>query len=164
MSIEIIAIGDELLKGMTVNSNATVISQILNLQGYKVARHTVLPDDFSILEKGLEEALSRSSIVIATGGLGPTCDDVTREAAAHLFSSSFHIDRALEKELDERYSGKLKSLEDQARVPTKARLLKNRIGTAPGLLFSQEGRTLVLLPGVPQEMVMMLENELLPLL
>ncbi len=164
MTIEIIAIGNELLKGITTNSNATVISRLLNLHGYSIARHTVLPDFLPFLEAGMKEALARADLVIATGGLGPTCDDVTREAAAQVFSSPFHTDARLVKELQERFKGNLKSLADQARVPVKARLLKNQIGTAPGMIFSESGKTLVLLPGVPQEMILMLEKELLPVL
>ncbi len=164
MTIEIVAVGDELLNGITVNTNATFISRKLSESGYAVGRHTVLPDRSPALEEGLREALSRSALVITTGGLGPTCDDVTRDAAAKIFSSSFHTDAELEKELFTRFGGKLKSLADQARVPSKALLLKNRIGTASGLLFSEGGKTLVLMPGVPQEMRPMLENELLPLL
>jgi len=164
MTIEIVAIGNELLKGITTNSNATAISRSLSLHGYAVVRHTVLPDFLPSLENGFREALSRADVVIATGGLGPTCDDVTREAAALVFGSSFHTDVLLEKELEQRFQGKLKSLADQARVPTKALLLKNRIGTAPGMVFSEFGKTLVLLPGVPQEMSPMFEKELLPIL
>ncbi len=164
MSIEVVAIGDEILKGITVNTNAAFISRVLNLHGYKIVRQTVLPDHSQLLEQGLKEALSRADFVIATGGLGPTCDDVTRDAAARIFSSPFHTDQTLMHDLRERYGNSLTSLDDQARVPIKARLLKNPIGTAPGLIFSEGGKTLVLLPGVPPEMRPMMEKELLPLL
>ena len=112
MSIEIVAIGDELLKGITVNTNAAQIGKALTSLGYRVLRHTVLPDSPELLQKGLEEALSRATIVIATGGLGPTCDDITRDVAAKLFSSPFHTDAALEKELDD------DSMENSCRLQT----------------------------------------------
>ncbi|MBS3904923.1 MAG: CinA family nicotinamide mononucleotide deamidase-related protein [Simkania sp.] len=164
MTIEIIAIGDELLNGITINTNAAFISRSLSTKGYQVSRHTVLPDRPYRLEEGLKEALARSTIVITTGGLGPTCDDITRDVAANLFSSSFHTDEEVEKELRARYGDGLKSLSNQSWVPVKAVLLKNRVGTARGLLFSEQGKTLVLFPGVPQEMQPMFEEQFLPLL
>jgi nicotinamide-nucleotide amidase len=133
MSIEIIAIGDEVLKGITLNTNAAFIAKALSHLGYLVSQHTVLPDDPEILVAGLEAALERASLVIATGGLGPTCDDITQEAAAKLFTQ-------------------------------EPKLLDNRIGSAKGLIFSAKGKTLALLPGVPQEMKPMFENEFIPIL
>lgn len=133
MSIEIVAIGDEVLKGITVNTNAAFIAKALSHLGYLVSRHTVLPDAPEILVAGLRLALERTSLVVATGGLGPTCDDVTQDAAAKLFS-------------------------------LEPRVLENRVGSAKGLIFSEKGKTLVLLPGVPQEMKPMFENELIPIL
>lgn len=133
MSIEIVAIGDEILNGITVNTNAAYLGKALALKGYRVLRHIVLPDVADLLQKGLKEALSRANLVIATGGLGPTCDDLTNESAAKLFTSS-------------------------------PRFLENRVGTAKGVVFSEKGKTLVLLPGVPQEMRPMFEEQLLPIL
>lgn len=85
MSIEIIAIGNEVLSGMTINSNAAYLGKRLAEEGWVTNRHTVLPDDRDMLTKGLQEALKRSSLVIATGGLGPTIDDITSSCAATLF-------------------------------------------------------------------------------
>lgn len=85
VDIEIASIGDELLRGMTVNGNAAFLSRELNSLGYRVLRHTVLPDDPKAIRLGLQECLNRASFVIATGGLGPTLDDLTRQAALPLF-------------------------------------------------------------------------------
>jgi len=86
MSIEVIAVGNEVLRGMTVNTNAAYLSRRLTEEGWNVAGQTTLPDEVSLLTQGLDEALARSSVVIATGGLGPTLDDNTRGCAQELFS------------------------------------------------------------------------------
>lgn len=158
MYIEIVAIGNEVLGGFTVNSNATFISQALFKQGYRVTRHTVLPDYATDLRNGLAEALERNAVVICTGGLGPTCDDITRQIAAELFESDFRYDQALACELKKRYGNASVALDDQATVPSKATIIKNLLGTAPGLIFRSEKAILILLPGVPVEMrAMMLD-------
>lgn len=164
MNIEVVAIGNELLKGSTINSNAAYISFELFLAGYSVARHTVLPDDESILYNGLKEALARSQIVIATGGLGPTCDDRTKKIAAQLYGSEMHFDESIAEDLRKRYGNKIISLEHQATVPTKAHLLKNSCGTASGLVFQDSSSMLILMPGVPHEMQAMCTEQLIPYL
>jgi nicotinamide-nucleotide amidase len=152
MHIEIVSIGNELLTGRIVNTNAAFLCARLESEGYRVSLQTTLPDERALLLKGLQEALARSDLVIATGGLGPTLDDGTREVAAELFQSDFHVDIEIREELRERYPGRFFAVEDQARIPTKAMALRNRVGSAPGLLFSEGGKTLILLPGVPKEM------------
>ncbi len=131
MSIEIVAVGNELLRGMVVNTNGAYLGRRLDEEGWGVSRQTTLPDERSVLTAGLEESLNRSSTVIATGGVGPTLDDLTPECAAKLFSSPG--------------------------IP-----LKNTIGTAAGFYFQEGNRHLFLLPGVPQEMESMFEEEVLP--
>ena len=124
----------------------------------------MLPDTLKHLRNGLQEALARSQVVIATGGLGPTCDDVTRTAAAELFGSDFYLNEELLAELKQRYGNRPISLENQATVPRKAEILPNGVGTAPGFLFKSESALLFLLPGVPHEMKKMLEEHVLPYL
>lgn len=152
MRIEIVAIGYEILSGFTLDTNSTFLSQQLARLGLRVARHTVLSDDPKQLQEGLEDALNRSDLVIATGGLGPTRDDITRSIAAKLFDSDFEQSEQVASDLIGRYSVNLPSLKDQASVPTKATPLINSVGTAPGLLFDEGGKQLILLPGVPAEM------------
>ena len=163
--IEIVAIGNEILSGITINSNAAFISNQLSKIGFDITRHTVLPDDPQALKAALKEVLSRSPIVICTGGLGPTCDDLTRQVAAELFDSPLHFNQAVADDLIKRY-GKavLPSLKDQATVPDKAKLLKNPLGTASGLIFQDKGSTVILLPGVPVEMKQMLTDQVIPFL
>jgi len=164
MRIEIVSIGDELLSGRIINSNAAWLCSILRELSFKVARQTTLPDETAALKSGLKEVLARSDLVITTGGLGPTCDDLTREVAADLFHSDFYDNPELLIELQKRYGKAVASLEDQARVPKKAIILENLVGTAPGLLFSEGGKTLVLLPGVPAEMRAIVTAAVIPYL
>jgi nicotinamide-nucleotide amidase len=162
MIIELILIGDELLKGSVINTNAAFLSRELRLEGYAVSRQTTLPDQRESLTNGFTEALQRADLVIATGGLGPTLDDRTREIVAELFHSDFHFDPEVADDIKQRFGNRDVSLDNQATVPSKAKILKNRIGTAPGLLFSEGGKTVILLPGVPREMEPMFLEHVLP--
>src|SRR5690348_15168584 len=129
MHIEIVSIGDELLKGMILNSNAAFISRVLGENGYEVSRHTVFSDEPRILDKELRAALSRSSVIIATGGLGSTLDDQTRKIAAALFGSEFVYNERVAQDLKKRFGDKLVSLENQATLPADAIPLLNSVGT-----------------------------------
>lgn len=160
MTIEIVAIGNEILSGFTINSNAAYLSQRLLQEGMATKCHTVLPDNEELLEKGLKEALNRSEVVITTGGLGPTIDDLTRKVVAKLFDSEFYLNDEIANELKQRY-GDIPSLIDQATVPKKAIILKNRLGTAPGFVFKNNHSLLIVLPGVPSEMKEMFEKHAL---
>jgi nicotinamide-nucleotide amidase len=164
MTIEIISIGDELLKGRIVNTNAAFLCKYLQLQGYGVSRQTTLSDEREVLSAGLKEALARSDVVISTGGLGPTLDDRTREIAAEIFTCDFRFDQTLADELKHRYQDRYHAVEDQARIPSKATLLHNRVGSAPGLVFSEGKKIWILLPGVPKEMEPMFLEQVLPYL
>jgi len=162
--IEVVAIGTEILKGFTINTNAADIGKELFKSGYLVSRHTVLPDQPALLKIALQECLQRSRIVITTGGLGPTCDDCTKKVAAEIFDSDFYFDESIAQTLKQRYGSMLISLNDQATVPTKAFILKNEVGTAPGLVFNTPSNTLILMPGVSREMHLMLRNQVIPYL
>jgi nicotinamide-nucleotide amidase len=164
MTIELLSIGDELLAGRIVNTNAAFISHQLAQEGWRISRETTLPDEFSTLVAGFKEACERSTIVIATGGLGPTCDDHTRAAAAAFFQCAQVFDEIVAADIALRFGKDLASLQDQATRPARAQPLLNAVGTAPGLIFSEEGCTLILLPGVPQEMRPMLTNGVIPYL
>lgn len=164
MSIEIISIGDEMLSGAYVNTNAAYISRLLSENGWKVVRHTALPDNEKQLFAGVCEALERSEIVITTGGLGPTIDDLTRPVMAKIFDSDFHYDAQIAEHLIARYGKQLASLENQATIPTKAQPILNDVGTAPGLIFRRKKNILICLPGVPVEMESMMKNQVIPYL
>ncbi|MBS0621078.1 MAG: nicotinamide-nucleotide amidohydrolase family protein [Verrucomicrobia bacterium] len=160
MRIEILSIGDELLKGAIVNTNAAYLSKMLQSAGYEVMRETTVSDAPEVLKSAVKEAFERADVVISTGGLGPTLDDHTREIAAEFFESDFVRDPLVADDLLRRFGPELASLEDQARVPRKAKVLLNPIGTAPALVFSDQGKMWILLPGVPYEMQAFCEGAL----
>lgn len=160
---EIICIGDELLSGTTVNTNATFISAKLKANGFSIRRQTSIPDEKDLIIETLSESLACVPLVIATGGLGPTVDDLTREAVAELMDCPLEYNQTLANELLSRF-GNIDSIENQATVPSKALLLTNTSGTAAGLVFIKASSILIVLPGVPMEMELMLENEVLPYL
>lgn len=164
MKIELISIGDELLKGLTLNTNVTFLSAELSQRGYLISRQTTLVDDPEGLQSGLVEAIERADVVIATGGLGPTLDDHTKQVAARLFFSKLYYNPVVARDLEARFGKTLASLQDQATVPEKATLLKNSVGTAPGLIFRKEKKALILLPGVPLEMKPMFIEQVVPYL
>lgn len=160
---ELVCIGNELLNGTTVNTNAALISAKLKENGFLIKRVTCIPDEKDIIVETLSESLACVPLVITTGGLGPTVDDLTREAVAELMDCPLEYNDTLADELLTRF-GKIDSIENQATVPTKALLLPNTSGTAAGLVFIKGGSILIVLPGVPIEMELMLEKEVLPYL
>lgn len=161
MKIEIVAIGDEVLKGSVVNGNAAFLSQELKKAGYLVDRHTVLPDNRPVMESALKEISDRSTIVITTGGLGPTIDDLTKSVLCKVFDSKLVFNDEIASDLKKRYSN-LSSLEEQSTLPAKGSFFINKLGTAPGLVFTKDGKVIIALPGVPREMEMMFVNDVLP--
>lgn len=163
MKIEVVTIGNEVLAGFTINTNAAFIGQELFKLGLSPSRQTSLPDDPEILREGLSEAIACNNLVITTGGLGPTCDDLTRNIVAELFDSGLRFDEETAQDLKKRYGDLMISLEDQATVPVKAMLLKNNLGTAPGLIFHQNS-TMICLPGVPAELRAMFADQVIPFL
>lgn len=164
MNVELIVIGNEVLAGHTVNTNLAFIGKELDRAGYTLKRETVLSDSNEALKQGFAEALDRNDVVITTGGLGPTIDDVTRLAAAELFESEFKLDLSVLDDLHRRFGDKFPTLKDQATVPVKAKVMPNSVGTAPGLIFQGERGTLILMPGVPSEMRPMLTDQVIPFL
>lgn len=164
MNIEVIAVGSEVLAGYIVNTNTAFLSRELSKSGFSVNRQSVLPDDPSPLKSGLKHAIDNNTLVIATGGLGPTLDDVTAAAAADIFQSDITYIPALAEELKQRYGSQIDDITavNQSTVPSKAIILHNPIGSARGLIFQSSQCTLILLPGVPQEMYRMWADHALP--
>lgn len=163
LAAEIISIGDELLRGATLNTNAKFISEKLEKIGFHITRQTTIADHHDTIVETLSESLSCSPLIIATGGLGPTLDDVTKSAAAELFDSPLEYNEEVARDLKSRYPH-LKSLENQATLPKKAMILPNKLGTAVGLVLHSGKSLLILLPGVPPEMEALLIEEVLPFL
>jgi nicotinamide-nucleotide amidase len=166
--IEIIAIGDEVLRGETRGNNAAWIGRSLARAGLEVRRETELPDDLEALAAEFRAAAARSDAVVATGGLGPTVDDVTKGALIRAFGldTVFREDivRGIEARLAERGRTMHAGYRDQGRVPTCAAILENDVGLAVGLRVPVGGCEFFLLPGVPAEMEAMFSAAVLPAL
>jgi len=165
---EIIAVGSELLTPFRVDTNSLWLTERLNALGIEVAVKMVVGDDESLLERLVREALARSEVIILTGGLGPTEDDVTRKALSRALSRPLVLDEQVLERLRERFRSRglvmPKINERQALVLEGAIVLENRHGTAPGMFLEQAGRVLICLPGPPPEMQAMFESEVVPLL
>lgn len=162
MKIELVVIGNEVLTGFTVNTNASFIGKELFKAGYFLGKQTILPDTEDVLAEGLGKALHESDLVITTGGLGPTLDDITRKIVARLFKSDFIFSPDVANDLELRYGKDFPTITDQATVPEKAKILMNSVGTAPGFIFEESGKAMILLPGVPSEMKQMMQFQALP--
>jgi nicotinamide-nucleotide amidase len=159
---EILSVGSELLTGETVDTNAAFLAGELTRLGFEVTGVRQLPDDLATLRDAFAEARSRSPLVVATGGLGPTHDDVSREALAEALGEQLTRDPALEAALRERFRayGNMPeaNLKQAMRIPS-AQPIPNPIGSAPGWWVDLDGRVTVLLPGVPSEMRRMWSEE-----
>jgi nicotinamide-nucleotide amidase len=156
MRIEIITVGDEVLRGATRENNAVWLSTALTAAGIPPSRQTSIPDDIGMIRDELSAAAARSDVAIVTGGLGPTVDDVTRQAAIDAFGGKVEtredIVTGIEKRFDELGFTMPEGYRDLARIPAGAEVLDNIVGAAPGLALESGGSRLFLLPGVPSEM------------
>jgi nicotinamide-nucleotide amidase len=165
---EILAVGSELLGALRTDTNGLFLTRRLREAGIEVHARSVVADSLDLLSSAFRAALGRSDLVIATGGLGPTEDDLTREAAAAALGRGLARDEAVLEALRQRFArfGRpmAKVNEKQADVIEGGRVLPNPRGTAPGQLVEAEGRLLVLLPGPPREMEPLFEEQVLPLL
>ena len=166
MRAEILAVGSELLTPLRSDTNALWITERLGDFGVEVGARVTVADDASLLESAFRTALGRADLVIATGGLGPTEDDLTREAAAAALGRPLRRDLAILEALKVRFAKYLRPMaktnEKQADVIEGAVVLANARGTAPGQRVDHDGRLLVLLPGPPGEMKPMFEEQVLP--
>jgi competence/damage-inducible protein CinA-like protein len=164
-SAELIAIGSELLEPWRTDTNGAWLSRRLGERGIAVRFRTVVGDVMEDLKETFRLALQRSDLVIATGGLGPTIDDITREAVAELLGLPLVLDEEVARRIEERFRRHALSMPPQNRrqamAPQGAVFLPNRLGTAPGLWLQLGRTTLVLLPGVPGEMRQIVEDSVL---
>jgi competence/damage-inducible protein CinA-like protein len=168
MNAAIITIGDELLIGQVVNTNQAFIAERLTLAGIAVGMMTTVGDDASAILKAYQDAWSTHDVVIVTGGLGPTHDDVTKKTLCTFFETELAPDNDLRSHiaslLKKRNLPWGSAAEEQTLVPRKARLLQNPVGTAPGMMFNDAGKMLVAMPGVPYEMREIVDQSLIPIL
>jgi len=168
MQAEIICIGTEILLGRIVNSNAAYLSKKLASLGIDVFHHTTVGDNHTRLFTALKRAMHRSDIVLTTGGLGPTVDDLSLEIIGQAVERRLILNPAVLKEIKEHFHKRHipmpKANLRQALIPEGAKVLKNEIGTAPGLIIPFDKKVLIAFPGVPKEMKPMMERDAIPYL
>ena len=157
----ILAIGSEMLTPFRVDTNSLVITDRLNAIGYDVRLKAVVADDVSELARVIESALAWADLLVITGGLGPTEDDITRDAVARVLGIPLDVDEAIVDRIRERFARRGMTMPEinrrQAMVPRGADVLPNPNGTAPGLWLERGRTAIVLLPGPPREMTPMLD-------
>ncbi len=168
MKVEVICIGDELLIGQTVNTNASWIGSEFAKQGVKVAFCTVIKDTVSDIVNALDLALSRVDTVVITGGLGPTKDDITKHTLTKYFNTELEINQEVLERVTAYFKKRGRTMLDvniqQAAMPKSCKVLRNDHGTASGMWFDYEGKVVISLPGVPHEMKHILTESGFPLL
>ena len=166
MKVELINIGDELLIGQTVNTNASWLGSFFAEKGLRLYKTTVITDEKDDILTQLDLSIKRSDIVIITGGLGPTKDDITKKTLADFFNSPLVMNEEMLQKNQQYFSRSNRPMLqvniDQALIPDCAQVLINNYGTAPGMMF-QQGKTLIFsLPGVPYEMKALIEEAVFP--
>ncbi len=168
MQADLICVGNELLTGLIDNSNAGFLAARLWSAGVEVRESAVVADDREAIRAALERALANSDILIITGGLGPTDDDLTNEAVASALGLKLALNKAwldkIERFFERRGVRMPENNRKQALIMEGAVLLENRAGTAPGSLIKREGKLVVMLPGPPNEMKPMFDNLVLPVI
>ncbi|MEG0379855.1 MAG: molybdopterin-binding protein, partial [Eubacterium sp.] len=168
MNCELISVGTELLTGDTLNTNVMFLSKELSINGFSVLYHTVVGDNPVRLKETVALALSRSDLIITTGGLGPTQDDLTKETIADMFGMEMELKQEIVDELKVFFERRGFEMTEnnlrQAYVPKGAKMLKNPRGTAPGIMIEKEGKIVILLPGPPHEMMGMYNDVVEPIL
>src|SRR6185369_14447692 len=153
---EIITIGDELLIGQVVDTNSAWIAQRLNEAGIKVKQITSVSDDEQHIISALNEAKQRADVILITGGLGPTKDDITKYTLCKYFKSNLRFDEQAFLNIEKIFKARGREVTEvnrkQAEVPEKCDVIQNAMGTAPGMWFENKGTIFVSMPGVPYEM------------
>jgi len=167
MQAEIITIGDEILIGQIVDSNSAFIAKQLNKIGVSVYQITSVQDDRTHILKAFAEAESNADIVIMTGGLGPTKDDITKKTIADYFDDTLKEDILVRQNIEHLWEVYVKRPVmqvnlDQALVPSKASVLMNKYGSAPGMWLEKNNTIFISLPGVPYEMKALIDDEVIP--
>ena len=169
MTAEIITIGDEILIGQIIDTNSAFISKEFNKIGVSIFQITSVQDDKDHILKSLKEAEDNADIIIITGGLGPTKDDITKRTICEYFGDTLVEDKAVLENVEYLFSKYIKTPiseinRHQALVPSKAKVLMNKYGTAPGMWMEKSDKVFVSLPGVPYEMKVLISDEVLPAL
>jgi nicotinamide-nucleotide amidase len=168
MKAEIITIGDELLFGQIQDSNSSFIGERLTAEGMEVVFKTSVGDDINRMTEAFNIARTRVDVIIASGGLGPTVDDLTKKALVKAYKRNLIFHQEILKQIEESFGKRGIPMpqinQNQALIPQGAKALANLWGVAPGIFLEDEKNLFFALPGVPAEMMWMLENEVLPIL
>ncbi|MDN3492502.1 competence/damage-inducible protein A [Winogradskyella bathintestinalis] len=167
MQAEIITIGDEILIGQIVDTNSAFLGKAFNKIGISIYQITSVQDDESHILKALKEAEENADIIIITGGLGPTKDDITKHTICQYFNDTLVEDKAVLAHVEQIFSKYstaplLEVNKQQALVPSKSKVLMNHNGTAPGMWLEKNGKVIVSLPGVPYEMKALITEQVIP--
>jgi nicotinamide-nucleotide amidase len=168
VNISLITIGNEILLGRTVNTNLAFIGMQLSNNGFGLSHEVTIPDDKRAILTTLDGMWTKSDVVITSGGLGPTRDDITKKSIAEFFQASLKFREDVWADIKLLYKGKDKPIPEivrtQAEVPRGFNIIRNRFGTAPGLHFQDNEKNFFALPGVPYEMKPMVTEYILPVL
>jgi nicotinamide-nucleotide amidase len=166
MKVHLITVGDEILIGQVVDTNSGWIGRLLNLHGARVERVVSVGDQHEQIIHALAEALSRADMVLMTGGLGPTKDDITKKALADYFGMEMVFSEPTYERIKRIFEQLGRPTSEAHRhqcfMPAGATLLHNKMGTAPGMWFDYEGKVVVSMPGVPYEMEYIMEHQVVP--
>ena len=166
MKIHIITIGDEILIGQILNSNASFIGELLSNNSYNVTSSSTIADNKSTIVEEIKSAMNKNDVVLCTGGLGPTHDDVTLEAIVEVFETELIINDDVLNDIKDMFAKRGRELTEtnrlQAQVPKNCIPIRNQNGTAPGIFIKKNNKIFVAMPGVPLEMKAMMEDFVLP--
>lgn len=168
MKAEIITIGDELLIGQVVDTNSAWMGQQLNLAGIEVKQITSISDKSADIIAALNGAVKRADIILITGGLGPTKDDLTKQTLCTYFNTQLVFNEEVYKDVEALFKSHGKEVtplnRKQAEVPANCKPIRNKNGTAPGMCFDVNGKLFFSMPGVPYEMKALMEQDILPMI
>ncbi|MBC7327245.1 competence/damage-inducible protein A [bacterium] len=168
MKAEILSIGSEILSGRTIDTNSAYLGRVLQECGIILLRKSAVVDSLEEIAQALKESLSRADIVITVGGLGPTSDDLTREAISEVMQAPLVLKEELAERIRELFKRRGVRMPEinlkQAYLPEGALPLENNVGTAPGFVLEKNGKIIVALPGPPSELISMVDNFLKPFL
>jgi nicotinamide-nucleotide amidase len=167
VKIEIITIGDEILIGQIVDTNSAWMATELNKSGFELAQITSVHDDVNHIVESLEMALKRADVVLFTGGIGPTKDDITKQTLSKFFNTKLVFDESVIRNIENLFSNRPNFVINeltrlQAMVPENCTVIQNLVGTAPITWFERDGKVIVSMPGVPYEMKNAMSTEIIP--
>jgi len=166
MKVEIITIGDEILIGQIVDTNSAWMAVELNKAGFELEQITSVHDREDHIVQALDQALTRADVVLCTGGIGPTKDDITKQTLCKYFDARLVFNEEVLRHIEDLLRHRRRAINEltrtQALVPDKALLIPNRVGTAPITWFEKEGKVVVSMPGVPYEMKTAMSSDIIP--